>query len=64
MGRLRIEKEYGERTISESSDGYAKIAVPPGALEEERFGFNLGDRVDVVGVIEGDEAYVKLEVSE
>lgn len=61
MSCVRVEKEWGDRKLSEVGDGYIQMAVPVDVVEDERFGLERGDSVSVTGVIDGDDAFVRFE---
>jgi len=52
---------YGKRTVSEVKDGYAQMAIPRDVIDDDRFGIDLGAKVEVSGIIEDGETYMKIE---
>jgi len=61
MAETALEKVYGERTLTEVGNEYLQMSVPKDVVNDDRFGLEAGEKVDVRGVIVGGEAYVKIE---
>lgn len=58
---LRTEKVYRDRKLNEVRDGYVRIAIPFDVVEDERYDIEPGDTVSVTGVIEENDAFLKIE---
>lgn len=58
---MPVEKVYGKRTVSEVGDSYARMAIPRDVVDDDRFGIDLGAKVEVRGVIEDGETYIRIE---
>lgn len=52
---------YGKRTVCEVGDSYARMAIPRDVVEDDRFGIDLGTKVEVRGIIEDGETYIRIE---
>lgn len=61
MANQAIEKLYQPRTLSEDQDGYLRLCVPPDVIEDPRYGLEPGAEVRLRGVINGEEAHLRLE---
>lgn len=61
MRKRPVQKVYGKRTVSEVKDGYAQMSIPRDVIDDDRFGIDLGAKVEVSGIIEDGETYMKIE---
>ncbi|UXF50961.1 MAG: hypothetical protein HQRvContig03_32 [Haloquadratum phage sp.] len=61
MRERPVQKVYGKRTVSEVKDGYAQMSIPRDVIDDDRFGIDLGAKVEVSGIIEDGETYMKIE---
>lgn len=52
---------YGRRTVSEVGDGYGQMALPRDVVDDDRFGIDLGAKVEVRGIIEDGQTYIRIE---
>jgi hypothetical protein len=61
MRKMPVEKVYGTRTVSEVGEGYCRMAIPRDVVDDERFGIDLGAEVEVRGIIDDGDTYLKIE---
>lgn len=59
--RTRVRKEYGVRSVSPLKEDYARMAIPPRVLEDDEIDINRGDKIRLVGIVDGDEQYLRIE---
>lgn len=61
MAQRPVEKHYGERTLQQKGDGYLQMSIPRSVVDDTKTDFEAGSRVTVQAVINGDDAYIKIE---